>query len=70
MSKRVVKRVYLSTFAELSIGMSTAWAFASFVALIQLSWWDLLSSLSLAILSLLLTISIKIKLYDKHSRSD
>jgi hypothetical protein len=66
-SKREVRRVYLSTFAEFSIGMATAWAFAFYLALIALSWWDLLSSLSLAILSLLLTISLKLKTYDKYS---
>ncbi len=33
----------------------------------RLTWWDLLSSLFLATLSLLLSISMKLKRYDKHT---
>ena len=62
-----MRNVVLSSFADFSNGMATAWAFASYDALIRLAWVDLLSSFFLAILSLLLSISIKLKLYDKHT---
>jgi hypothetical protein len=67
MHRKAVRKVTLSSFADFSNGMATAWTFASYDALIHLAWWDLLSSLALAILSLLLSISIKIKFYDKHT---
>ena len=67
MTRKEMRKVVLSTFADFSNGMATAWAFASYDGLIRLTWWDLISSLCLAILSLLLSISIKITLYDKHT---
>ena len=62
-----MRNVVLTSFADFSNGMATAWAFASYDALIRLAWVDLLSSFFLAILSLLLSISMKLKLYDKHT---
>ncbi len=67
MTRKEVRTVILSNTADFSNGMATAWGFASYDALIRLSWMDLISSLSLAIISLILSISIKLKIYDKHS---
>jgi hypothetical protein len=67
MHRKEVRKVVLISFADFSNGMATAWAFASYDALIRLAWWDLLSALCLAILSLLLSISMKLKRYDKHT---
>ena len=66
MHRKEVRKVVLTSFADVSNGIATAWAFASYDALIRLAWWDLLSSVTLAILSLLLSLSIKLKRYDKH----
>ncbi len=67
MTRKVVKTVILSNTADFSNGMATAWGFASYDALIRLSWMDLLSALFLAIISLILSISIRLKIYDKHT---
>lgn len=68
MAKEVVRTVVLSTVADFSNGMATAWAFASYDALLHLAWIDLLTALFLAILSLGVSIGIKLRLtYDKHS---
>jgi len=70
MTRKGVRTVVLSSTADFFNGMSTAWAFASYDALSRLAWLDLSNALLLAILSLSVSIGIKIKLYDKHSRSD
>jgi hypothetical protein len=68
MSRKVVRRIVLTTFADFSNGMGTAWAFAAYDSLNRYNVLDLLSSLFLAILSLILAISIKLKLeHDKYT---
>ncbi len=68
MTRIAVRTVVLSTTADFCNGMATAWAFAFYDTLFRFSWLDLLSSLFLAILSLMLSISIKLKLtYDKRT---
>jgi hypothetical protein len=67
MTRKVVRTVLLSNFADFSNGMATAWAFASFDAVRRLAWVDLLSSLFLAILSFSFSIGMKLTLYDKHT---
>ena len=68
MTRKAVRTVVLSSTADFFNGMATAWAFASYDAISRLAWMDLLSSLLLAILSLLLSISMKLQLtYDKHT---
>ena len=68
MTRREVRKVALSSSADFFNGMATAFAFASYDAIFRKDWRDLLLSLLLAILALVLSIGIKIKLYDKHSR--
>jgi hypothetical protein len=70
MTRKAVKIIFLSKLADFFNGMATAWAFASYDALIHLVLWDLIISASLAILcfSLSVGIGIKLKTYDKHSR--
>jgi ABC-type Fe3+ transport system permease subunit len=67
MTKKTVKRVFLSSTADFFNGMSTAWAFASYDAIFHKAWIDLLTALALAILALTLSIGIKMKNYDKHT---
>jgi len=67
MTRKAVRRVFLTSTADFFNGMATAWAFASYDALFRLAWVDLLITLLLAILSLALSIGIKIKVYDKHT---
>lgn len=69
MTKKQVNKVVLTSTADFFNGMATAWAFAAVGSLNPLTWPDLLSSLFLAILSFSASISIKMKLYDKPSRS-
>ena len=57
----------LSSAADFFNGMATAWAFASYDALSRLAWMDLLSALLLAILSLSVSMGVKLKLYDNVS---
>jgi hypothetical protein len=38
MHRKEVRKVVLSSFADFSNGMATAWAFASYDALIRLAW--------------------------------
>lgn len=68
MSRKAVRTVFLSVFADFWVGMATAWAFAAIVALTPLSWLDLLFSLFLAILSFSLSFGIKLKIaHDKST---
>lgn len=67
MTRKAVRQVILSSTADFLNGMSTAWAFASYDALVHLAWIDLLNALLLATLSLSVSIGIKLKIYDKHS---
>ncbi len=67
MTRREVRKVVLANSADFSNGMATAWAFASYDALMHLAWLDLLNALFLAILSFSLSIGMKLQLtYDKH----
>jgi len=68
MIRRDVRKVALSSSGDFFNGMSTAFAFASYDAIFRKDWLDLLISLLLAILALVLSIGIKIKVYDKYSR--
>jgi hypothetical protein len=69
MARKEVREAILSTFADFSNGMAAAWAFAAYDSLNHLAWVDLLKSLVLATISLILTVSIKLKRkkHDKHS---
>jgi Kef-type K+ transport system membrane component KefB len=68
MTRRTVRKIVLTSTADFFNGMATAWAFASYDAILHLSWNDLLLALFLAILSLSTSIGIKLKLtYDKHT---
>ncbi len=68
MTKKQVRKVVLSSTADFFNGMATAWAFAAYDSIIHVAWIDLLSSLTLAILSLSACMSIRLKLtYDKHT---
>ncbi len=68
MTKKAMRLVVLTSFADFCNGMATAWAFAAYDSLSRLAWIDLLSALLLAILSLSTSIGIKLKLtYDKHT---
>jgi len=67
MTRKAVRRVVLSSTGDFFNGMATAWAFASYDALSRFAWWDLINALLLAILSLSVSIGIRLKIYDKHS---
>jgi hypothetical protein len=67
MTRKAVRTVVLSNSADFCNGMATAWTFASYDALIDLAWMDLISSLCLARLSFSLSIGVKLKLNDKHT---
>jgi hypothetical protein len=67
MSKKEVRKIVLTTFADFFTGMATAWAFAAIDSLNHLVWLDLLSSLWLAILTFSAAISIKSKLYVEYT---
>ncbi len=69
MSRKTVRTVFLSNSADFFTGMSTAFAFAAYDAFSRLDLRDLLLSFLLAILSFSISIGIKLKMYDKHSRS-
>ncbi len=70
MTRKAVRTVVLSSAADFFNGMATAWAFASYEAISRTAWIDLTTALLLAMLSLSVSIGMKIQLYDNHSRSD
>ena len=68
MSRRKVREIVLTSFADFLNGMATAWAFAMYDSFTRLLFSDLIVSLSLAILCLSTSIGIKLKIaYDKHT---
>ncbi len=69
MTRKAVRTVVLSNLADFFNGMATAWAFAFFDALFRFAWSDLQNALLLAILSFSFSVGIKLKIYDKYSRS-
>ena len=60
--RKLVRKIVLTAIADFLNGMATAWAFAVYDSFFRLAWTDLLLSLSFAILSLTVSVGIKLKL--------
>lgn len=70
MSQKALKEAVLTSTADFFNGTSVAWLFVAYDALFHAAWIDLLYAVALAILTFSVTVGIKTKLYDKHSRSN